>query len=255
MLFRAGLVVVVSCLVAGCLHPKAKMPVINQVIAPYDQFVAKNFDWSTIRRIVVVPLANQTPYPRVSFEMQSNLAAEMQRAGRFEIVTATREDEGARAQDVFASGQFNEMDVLRIAREHQADAVLFANVTQYHPYTRPRIGLQLLLVSPAEGIAIASASGLWDAREATTSAQAQAYFRQTQNFPRSLLGNDRVFESPDVYQRFVCQQVAASFSPPGDCPGTINPMVMPAEMVMPVETGIPNGTELSPLPPPPIETQ
>lgn len=254
MFTRAVMIALLVCPAAGCLRQKCKVPVVNQVVAPYEQFVARNFDWSTVQRIVIMPLANQTPFPRVGDEMQSNLAAELQRAGRFEIVREANEDLGARAADVFASGRFNEIEVLRIAREHQADAVLFANVTQYHPYARPRVGLSMLLVSPAEGIAIASLSGLWDAREATTSIQAQAYFRQSQNWPRSLLGTDRVFESPDVFQRFVCQQIAGSFAPSPDGLGAIGTM-LPPQIVMPVDGTMQPGMELPPSPPPALETE
>ena len=134
MVSRAFLIVLALCFTSGCVHPKAKCPTVNHVVAPFEQFVAKNFDWSSVQRVVLMPLANQTAYPRVGYELQTNLAAELQRAGRFEVVTATREDLGARAQDVFSSGQFNEIELLRIAREYQADAVLFANVTNYHPY-------------------------------------------------------------------------------------------------------------------------
>ena len=195
----------------GCAHKQTA--VVPPLPAPYQQFVAQNFDWSSVQRIVLMPLANQTAYPKVSDELQANLAAELQRAGRFDIVVATRDDPGARAQDVFRGGQFDELELLRVAREYQAQAVLFVNVTQYHPYAPPRVGMSLLLVSPAEGVAIASADGLWDARETTTALQAQTFYKQSLNWPQTLMGADRILESPDVYQRFVCQQVAASLNP------------------------------------------
>jgi hypothetical protein len=197
----------------GCAHKRTAV-MMPAAPAPYQQFVAQNFDWSSVQRIVVMPLANQTAFPKVTDELQANLAAELQRAGRFDIVVATRDDPGARAQDIFRGGQFDELELLRVAREYQAQAVLFANVTQYHPYAPPRVGMSLLLVSPAEGVAIASAEGLWDARETTTALQAQAFYKQSLNWPQSLMGADRILESPDVYQRFVCQQMASSLSPP-----------------------------------------
>jgi len=197
----------------GCAHKRTAV-VMPPTPAPYQQFVAQNFDWSSVQRVVLMPLANQTAYPKVTEELQANLAAELQRAGRFDIVVATRDDPGARAQDIFRGGQFDELELLRVAREYQAQAVLFANVTQYHPYAPPRVGMSLLLVSPAEGVAIASADGLWDARETTTAIQAQTFYKRSLNWPQSLMGADRILESPDVYQRFVCQQVASSLNPP-----------------------------------------
>jgi hypothetical protein len=240
MVSRVVLLALLLGLAMGCVHPKVAVPMVTHAVAPAQLFIAQNFDWSSVQRVVLMPLANQTAYPNVRSEIQTNLAAELQRAGRFDIVVATREDPEARAQDVFTTGQFNELELLRIAREYQAQAVLFVNVTQYHPYAPPRLGLSLLLVSPAEGIAIASTDGFWDARETATSAQMQAYFNQTQNWPRSLLSSDRVRESPDVFQRFVCEQVATSWYPPSG--GGL-------ETIVPVRAAMSQPDPLLPCPP------
>ena len=145
----------------GCAHDHTAAPVA--AVAPFQQYVDPRTDWSSLRRVVLMPLANQTAYPKVADEIQTNLAAELQRVGRFDIVVATREDPGAKARDIFARGQFDEVELLRVAREYQAQAVLFGQVTQYHPYNPPRVGLSLLMIHPAEGIVIASSDGLWDA--------------------------------------------------------------------------------------------
>ena len=197
---------------AGCAHDRPTAAVVPA--APFQLYLDQQVDWSSIRRVVLMPMSNQTAFPKVSEEMQSNLAAELQRAGRFDIVVATRDDPGAKARDVFANGQFDEIELLRVAREYQAQAVLFGQINQYHPYNPPRIGMSLLMVYPSEGIAIASSEGLWDSREAGTAAQAKQLYGQSLSWPQSVLGADRVLESPDVFQRFVSQQVATSMMPP-----------------------------------------
>ncbi len=197
----------------GCAHDRP--PEAMAAVAPFQQYFDPRTDWSAIQRVVLMPLANQTAYPRVADEMQTNLAAELQRAGRFDIVVATKEDTGAKARDIFAKGQFDEVELLRIAREYQAQAVLFGQVTQYHPYNPPRVGLSLLMIHPAEGIAIATSDGLWDARESGTATQAKVLYGKSLSWPQSMIGVDRVLESPDVFQRFVSQQVAVSLMPSG----------------------------------------
>jgi|GEM_PF-1473664 len=221
-----------------------------QATAPYQLHFANNFDWTSIQRVVLMPMANLSPYPQAGKELLNNLATELQRAGRFEVVVATHDDQCVQSQDVFMSGQFDELEVLRVAREYNADAVVFSQVTQYHPYSRPRVGLSLLMVSPAEGIAIASTSGLWDARETSTANQAIAYFKQTQTFPRSLMLNERVFESPNVYQRFVCEQVANSLSNPnaGVVPASAM-MPPPTDPTRPPEPPLATGVDIPPSPP------
>ena len=225
------------CLCLGCAHSRSSDTV--PAVAPFQQFIAPNLDWSTVQRVVLMPLANQSAFPRVAEELQTNLAAELQRAGRFDIVVATHDDPGARSHDVFARGQFDEIELLRIAREYQAQAVLFGTVTQYHPYSPPRVGLSLLMISPGEGIVIASSDGLWDGREAGTAAQAKNYYKQTLDWPQSVLGADRVLESPDVFQRFVCQQIAHTLTPPAE------PLIVPTEGTV-TELTMPGPTPINP---------
>lgn len=201
----------------GCVHPPVQT-VGPPDPAPFQQFVAPNFDWSTVKRVVLMPLANQSAFAAASSELQNNLAAELQRTGRFDVVVATREDPGGRARDVFSSGSFDELELLRIAREYDAQAVMLGTVTHYHPYAPPRVGLSLIMISPAEGVAVASVDGLWDARELSTARQAQGYLREKLSWRQGLMGVDRAIESPDVYQRFVCQQIASSLIPP-ETPG------------------------------------
>lgn len=216
---------------SGCAHDHSTAVVAAP--APFQQYVDPRTDWSAIQRVVLMPLANQTAYPKIADEMQTNLAAELQRAGRFDIVVATRDDPGARARDIFSNGRFDEVELLRVAREYQAQAVLFGQVTQYHPYNPPRVGLSLLMIHPAEGIAIASSEGLWDARETETAAQAKQLYGQSLSWPQSVLGTDRVLESPDVFQRFVSQQIASSLIPPS-APATLPVTNEPQGFVLPV---------------------
>jgi hypothetical protein len=80
------------------------------------------------------------------------------------------------------------------------------------------------------------------------------------------MGTDRVFESPDVFQRFVCQQVASAFGPSTGEAGAISTM-LPPEFVMPVDgtmssgmqPGTPSGLQpemqLPPSPPAALETE
>lgn len=235
----------------GCAHhPHVQTAAVCPPPAPFQQFVAPNFDWTTVKRVVLMPMANQTAFAHASVEIQANLAAELQRAGRFDIVVANYDDPGGRARDVFSRGAFDEIELLRIAREYDAQAVLFGNVTQYHPYAPPRVGLSLIMISPGEGVAIASADGLWDARELTTAKQAQSYLQQKLSWRQGLLGLDRPLESPDVYQRFVCEQIATSLMPPDigmGAPGQVMPPVGDPPPLSPIPNQVmPAGYEPAP---------
>ena len=132
----AVILMLVLATVWGCAHKrqqKQAAALIQATPAPYQQFVAQNFDWSSVQRVVLMPLANQTAYPKATEELQANLAAELQRTGRFDIVVATRDDPGARAQDIFRGVRRR---VGRAGRDHgrsssnvlQADARMAAKL-------------------------------------------------------------------------------------------------------------------------------
>lgn len=243
----------------GARHEVRHSSTILQVPAPHQTYFANNIDWRSVQRVALMPLASgivpsalQTAFPKVVFEVQSNLAAELQRAGRFDIVVVPSDDAGLNAEDVFETGEFNELEALRVAREHQVDAIMFVKVTQYEPYPPPRLGLSVLMVSPAEGMVIASVNGLWDARETSIAAHAQAYMKQTQNWPRSLFGAERVIESPDVFQRYVSQQVALALYPsaiPAGLPMAPMNQIMPAEAIAPNEQFSVSEGDPPPIPP------
>jgi len=159
-----------------------------------------------------MPFGNRSDHPEITEQMRTALATELQQAGRFEVVVAPLDVEAASSKQVLSSGRFDELEAIRLSRRFQAQGILYGVVTQYHPYSPPRIGVSLLMVSPAEAVVVASVDGLFDAREQSTVDAAADYYNRTQSFPLSLLGSDRVTESPDVFRRFVSHEIAKSLA-------------------------------------------
>ena len=174
----------------------------------FTEYATQDFDWDQIQRVVVMPVANRSDAPQLPEQMQRALAAELQRTGRFEVLMAKNDSEDPHTDEVFSDGRFDEDKLLKIARRYNAQGVLFTKITEYHPYTTPRIGLSLLLVSPAEAVVVAAADGLWDLREAQTQGRARNYVKQNLDFGESLFDTERVMTSPHNFQRFVAYELA-----------------------------------------------
>ncbi len=179
---------------------------------PFTQYTNNEFDWNRVQRVLVMPLANRSQYPRVAESLQQALVTELQRTGRFETVAAPFDVQGPKAADVFATGRFDEVEVLNLSRRFQAQAIVFGRITQFHPYEPPRLGMSLMMVSPAEASVIASIDGMWDARDIPTRERGESYFDRTQTWPHSMFEKDLVRSSPRVFQRFVAYQVAKSIA-------------------------------------------
>src|SRR5258708_27853327 len=150
-----------GCLFPGCAWfdtPTAKPD------APCTRYCAKNFQWKSINRVLILPLGNESPHPHAAEEIRVALAAEFQILGKFEVVMAPEDAAAPVARTLRVRGQFLEAEVLRLAREYQADGVLIGSVSQYNPYTPPYAGVTLQLIVPAESVVVAEAYRFWDAR-------------------------------------------------------------------------------------------
>ena len=205
MMIRRELILAVltASLLTGC-QQTAVVPEPMQ----FTEYSTQDFDWEQIRRVVVMPVANRSDSPQLPEQMQRALVAELQRNGRFEVLMAKNDSEDPHTDDVFSGGKFDEDKLLKISHRYNAQGVLLAKITEYHPYTTPRIGLSLLLVSPAEAVVIAATDGLWDLREAQTQSRARNYVQQNLDFGESLFDTGRVMSSPHNFQRFVAYELA-----------------------------------------------
>jgi hypothetical protein len=174
------------------------------------RYVAKNFLWKAVNRVLILPLGNESPHPHAAEEIRVALAAEFQILGKFEVVMAPDDAAAPIARTLRVHGQFLEAEVLRLAREYQADGVLIGSVSQYNPYTPPYAGITLQLIIPAESVVVAEVDGFWDARNKEIAADAQAFNEVFHPFKVDLLSPNLSLLSPHLFQRYVCAQAARS---------------------------------------------
>jgi hypothetical protein len=205
---RVGLVLLVvgfAFLAAGCSQTKPGR-VVGPV--PISQYHAGDFHWSSVRRVVILPLWNESPDPTAAQAIREALAAELQSIGRFEVLLAPSETPPEWSRSVRLSGRFDEMELVELAQAFHADTVLCGAVTYYDAYAPPRIGLSLRLISSAESIVIASVDGLWDARDLAVADEARSYYAQTMTMSQATAGQDAILTSPRLFQKYVCAQVS-----------------------------------------------
>ena len=220
---RLAFSLVFGCLITSCCAT-AKRPSTPRAPA-CSQFRMPGFEWSFVRRILLVPLANESASPHAPTELQDALAARLQCSGRFEVVLPASDVRVTCLDTVRTNGRFDEAELLRLAAEYQVDAVLFGTVTQYQPYAPLRIGLSLRLISPSDAAVIASVDGLWDARDKSVAEQARSYHSLVLGSDRALLGDDVVLESPHLFQRFACHEAVTALIGPVVSSGTGSALV------------------------------
>ena len=201
-------------LVIGCCHfGKDKCPPPPPTVANYR---APGFDWSNVRRVLVLPVANESDYTRAGDEFANAFSTELQALGQFEVVSPPLTSDPRLAEVVHRTGRFNEAVMLDLGRCCHADIVIAAAVTQYSPYPKPRLGLVVQAVSPRDGIVAASVDGLWDTTRLPDQVRAKLYYRQLPQrhpwiadhkiAPDDGYADELALDSPRLFQRWVSHE-------------------------------------------------
>ncbi len=234
---RMGVLAVVL-IAAGCgwlsqspLLPRNQMPPPPAVT--HSTYRHEAWDWNSVARVVVLTPRNESAYTRADVEFQAALTSELQRLGRFEVVAAPVDEHAHLSTVAHRGGSFDERTLLNIARTTRADVLILPTITQYSPYPRPRMGVVLQAVAPAEGKVIASVDGVWDTTDGGVAEQVRAYYRQRPKPLPTYIRNhtiaaddnfaaDLALDSPALFQRWVAS-VTGKLLVDGDGRAVVSP--------------------------------
>ena len=213
----------------GCRHPQhcshSDQVVPHEVGPSYSRYRLPGFDWKTVHRVLVLPPYNPSIHPRVASEIRQALAAELQQLGQFEVVSPPPDYPDNLSKYVHVNGRFDEAAMLALGQHFNADVIVHVAITQYMPYTRPRIGLVVQAISPAAAKVVASVDGLWDSSTEQVARRARDRYRVAEptrlqkHFrgpptPTDGRADELALESPMLFQRFVCRELAEALVAP-----------------------------------------
>jgi hypothetical protein len=212
--------VALLALAAGCaLFPKGRFPRVHPQEPTYSQYHLDGWQWQGVDRVLVLPFLNESQYTRAGDELRAAFTAQLQREGRWEVISAAPDDRAVLAAQIHRNGRFDEAAMLILAQQTGADVIVHGIVTHYSPpgYGPPRLGLILQAVGPQEAKIVASVDGLWDTTDTAVAERCRIYYRQA-NHPRPpLLRNNRILDQenfaaedaldrPALFQRWVCHE-------------------------------------------------
>lgn len=165
------------------------------------------FDHKTqpaIRRIVVLPFENQTRIRDIPRSLARSFAAGLHGKSQFEVVSVNQFRTPPCPIENIRRGDYPLQLLVDMYRHHNADAVLFASVDQFHPYDPMVIGVTLYLVDTREATVVAWASGLWSMADPHVAASYRCYVER-----RTGEGLDHavLLRSPTVFGQFVVDLV------------------------------------------------
>jgi hypothetical protein len=146
-------------------------------------FIASSVLPSSLKRVVVLPLAHEEAQPELSggCEMLGPvLTAELIKTRKFEVVNASAKTiQGLTGQAAWTGTEVLPADFFAsLQRVYGCDAVLFCELTSFHAYPPLLTGWRLKLVDASTKQTIWAADMAFDAGDATVSKCAQDYQKQ-----------------------------------------------------------------------------
>lgn len=209
-------------LATGCgILPKGRFPRLKPQEPTYSQYHLDGYAWPNASRILVLPFLNESPHTHAGDEVRAAFTAQLQREGRWEVISAAPDDRAVLAAQIHRNGRFDEAAMILLSQSTGADVIVHGIVTHYSPpgYGRPRLGLILQAVGPNEAKVVGSVDGLWDTTDAFVAERCRIYYRQSAHVRPAFLRNNRIpladddtyaadiaLDSPALFQRWVCHE-------------------------------------------------
>lgn len=174
----------------------------------------------SLKRVALLPLAVHAPEAhrgRIREGLQPVLAAELGKAGRFEVVSV----EAGRLRQWTGQGEWRSTDQLpldffeRLREETGCDGVLFGEVTEYRAYPPVAVGWRWQLVDTDGPTVWWAVDEVFDAGEPAVAAGARRYQGARATGSRSGTGTDGgdILNSPTRFGRYAASLLVAT------CPG------------------------------------
>ncbi|HAL45260.1 MAG: hypothetical protein A2Y12_11175 [Planctomycetes bacterium GWF2_42_9] len=165
------LLLLLPLLLTGCIGQKKH----NPDSAYY--YLTPNKDLMTIGRVVLLELANESAYTKVSFDITDSLYGALQKRQIFGITVIRQSDPSWQNLQL---GKFDNYSLEQLSAMHKslkADAVLRGTVTRYEPFPHLVIGLRLELIDLVDGQLLWGLEQIWDASDESTQNRVRDYYK------------------------------------------------------------------------------
>jgi hypothetical protein len=196
-------------LLTGCQPYKATEPI------PDGSYLNRYKDLTTIGRVVIVELDNDSAFPQISADVTEALFLALQKKQIFGLTMVRQDNPTWRSLELKPDAIYSLEELLAIRQTLKCEAVLVGTVTQYEPYPHLAIGLRLKLLDLTDGQLLWALEQVWDSSDKTTQRQIKQYFQsQTITGFESNLEQMTVV-SPLKFIRFVAHEIGQTLKPIG----------------------------------------
>ena len=166
----------------------------------------------SVRRVAVLPLYSEEWDHLDLTEMQQTFAAELQKRDRFEVVLVSP----VQVRQIFGRDQVSSVQSIPADRYNSliegfgVDAVLFSDLTSYHPYRPIVMGVRCKLVTSGTADVLWAFDTVFDSGNPSVSTAARRFHLDESAPPYPLQNSSSILQSPLRYSKYVADAVFAT---------------------------------------------
>ncbi|MHC4264651.1 MAG: hypothetical protein ACYSUK_01815 [Planctomycetota bacterium] len=177
---------------------------------PLTQFYYQNpnKDLSTIGKVALVELANNSSYPTINSSITKALYQALQKKQFFSLSVIQEDHPGWHILQQKNNTSYTYKQISEIKKSLKCDAIIFGNVTEYHPYPHMTMGLCLKMIDLKDGQLIWAVEEVWDTSDKKTEYRIDRYFNTNTRSGLMPLHKELMAVSPIKFQKFVAYEIA-----------------------------------------------
>jgi len=171
-------------------------------------YINPNKSLSTIGRVAIVELDNNSSYPTISSDVIEKLYQALQKKQIFGLTVVRQSDSLWRSLQLDLNSQYTLDQISAIHETLKCDAILLGTITEFRPYPHMIIGLRLKLLDLRDGQLLWALEQVWDSADKTTEYRIKDYFRSQKRSGYAPLQEQLASVSSLEFIKFVSYEVA-----------------------------------------------
>jgi len=173
-------------------------------------YLTENKDLSSVGRVAIVELENESDYPEISGDITESLYEQLQKRQIFGLSIIHKSDDSWRSLQLPGEGSYSLEQLAAIRKSLKCNAILVGTVTKYKPYPHMSIGLRLKLVDLTDGQLLWGLEQVWDSADRKTQYRIERYFDKEKRNGFGPLREELVTVSSIEFLKFVTYEVAST---------------------------------------------
>ena len=198
------ILLLLAVLLSGCRTHSASAPAANHY------YRNPNKKLTTIGRVAIVELDNDSSYPQISNDITGSLFQALQKKQVFGLTLVRQNDPSWRSLQLQRDSTYTLEQLLAIRETLKCDGVLLGTVTEYRPYPHMSVGLRLKLLDLRDGQLVWALEQIWDSADKTTEKRIKSYFKSEKRSGFAPLHEKLAAVSPLEFIKFISYEVAGT---------------------------------------------